>query len=270
MLLKCPVSYSLVRYLSCFNPCKMVSDKDGCIKMFKKVLNLFLNVKRIEERKCDVVLQQYTQFIDNIPVFGTERFSKFNKNQDSIDELYYECMCGGSGEQYTELFEVVKIVLVLSHGQAAVERGFSVNKEIEVENMKQQTLVAHRVICDHVTNVEGILNVDLNKDLLLSARMSRQRYDAFLEQERQNRTSQLEQKKRKCLLEEMEEIKKKKRRTDLDIESLNTAADKLYEQAEASGKICFVTQANSLRRTAKDKLAEKEKLDENLNNKLEE
>ena len=68
----------------------------------------------------------------------------------------------------------------------------------------------------------------------------------------------------------MEEIKKKKRRTDLDIESLNTAADKLYEQAEASGKICFVTQANSLRRTAKDKLAEKEKLDENLNNKLEE
>ena len=106
-----------------------------------------------------------------------QRDSKFNKNQDSIDELYYECMCGGSGEQYTELFEVVKIVLVLSHGQAAVEREFSVNKEIEVENMKQQTLVAHRFICDHVTNVEGILNVDLNKDLLLSARMSRQRYD---------------------------------------------------------------------------------------------
>ena len=73
-------------------------------------------------------------------------------------------MCGGSGEQYTELFEVVIMVLVLSHGQAAVERGFSVNKEIEVENMKQQTLIAHRVICDHVTNVEGILNVDLNKD----------------------------------------------------------------------------------------------------------
>ena len=129
--------------------------------------------------------------------------------------------------------------------------------------MKQQTLIAHRVICDHVTNVEGILNVDLNKDLLLSTRMSWQRYDAFLEQERQNRTSQLEQKKRKCLLKEIEEIKKKKRRTDLDIGSLNTAADKLYEQAEASGKICFVTQANSLRRTAKDKLAEKEKLDEN-------
>ena len=43
----------------------------------------------------------------------------------------------------------------------------------------------------------------------------------------------------------------------------------MYEQAKASGKICFVTQANSLR-TAKDKLAEKEKLDENLNNKLEE
>ena len=39
-------------------------------------------------------------------------------------------------DQHQKLLEVVKMCLVLSHGQATVERGFSVNKEVEVENLK--------------------------------------------------------------------------------------------------------------------------------------
>ena len=31
-----------------------------------------------------------------------------------------------TGDNYVALFDVVKILLVLSHGQASVERGFSV------------------------------------------------------------------------------------------------------------------------------------------------
>ena len=41
-----------------------------------------------------------------------------------------------------EMLEVVKLVLVLSHGQVTVERGFSVNKKAEVENLKGHTLIA--------------------------------------------------------------------------------------------------------------------------------
>lgn len=33
----------------------------------------------------------------------------------------------------------MRTVLLLSHGQASVERGFSVNREIEVENIKERT-----------------------------------------------------------------------------------------------------------------------------------
>ena len=40
-----------------------------------------------------------------------------------------------NGDAYKNLLEVVKLVLVLSHDQAAAERGFSVNKEAEVENI---------------------------------------------------------------------------------------------------------------------------------------
>lgn len=47
-----------------------------------------------------------------------------------------------TGENYVALFDVVETLLMLSHGQASVERGFSVNKEIEIENLSEHSLVA--------------------------------------------------------------------------------------------------------------------------------
>ena len=48
---------------------------------------------------------------------------------------------------------------MLSHGQASVEWGFSVNKEIEVENLPEHSLVVQRTICDYVEVVSGVLRL---------------------------------------------------------------------------------------------------------------
>ena len=48
------------------------------------------------------------------------------------------------------LWTVVKLVLVLSHGNASVEGGFSVNKELLIENMHEETAVAQRVVYDAI------------------------------------------------------------------------------------------------------------------------
>ena len=45
---------------------------------------------------------------------------------------------------------VVQKLLVLSHEQATVERGFSINKEVVVENQTLQSLVARRIVKDHI------------------------------------------------------------------------------------------------------------------------
>ena len=42
------------------------------------------------------------------------------------------------------------MILTLSHGQAAIERGFSINKDLINTNMLEETIVAKRVICDGV------------------------------------------------------------------------------------------------------------------------
>jgi len=42
----------------------------------------------------------------------------------------------------------MKLILVLSHGNAAVESGFSVNGDMLVENLHEASLVAQRIVYD--------------------------------------------------------------------------------------------------------------------------
>ena len=56
----------------------------------------------------------------------------------------------GASPKFSELWKLFKILLILSHGQAQVEHGFSVNKNLLVENQHTTTLTAHRIIHDHM------------------------------------------------------------------------------------------------------------------------
>ena len=51
---------------------------------------------------------------------------------------------------YKSFAHVLKIVLTLFHGQADVECGFSLNKQLAVENMSKASLTAQRFVKYHV------------------------------------------------------------------------------------------------------------------------
>ena len=55
--------------------------------------------------------------------------------------------------------KILKIVLTLSRGQVEVECGFSLNKEVTVENLLEWNLVARRLLCQFVNRkkVSGIV-----------------------------------------------------------------------------------------------------------------
>ena len=58
-------------------------------------------------------------------------------------ELHEECTI------FAKLKEVFQTIFTLSHGQAAFERGLSLNK-LMVENMKEKSLIASRFVYDTV------------------------------------------------------------------------------------------------------------------------
>ena len=57
-------------------------------------------------------------------------FEDFDPSEPTsrVDKLLYEHMAGN--KQLAKVWNVVKLLLLMSHGQDTVERGFSVNKEV--------------------------------------------------------------------------------------------------------------------------------------------
>ena len=179
----------------------------------------------------------------------------------SVGSHYRNTVVGSLGDQVVS----TRLTAVTAY---CVERGFSINKEIEVENLHEQSVVGQRVVYDHIHSVGGILKVELTNGLLVSAGSARQSYNAYLDEQNAARQNEESKNKRKCLFDEVEEIKTKKKRILADIESLNKTADKLAEKAERTGQIPLITQSNSLRKTTKAKDVELKDPGQKLEDKM--
>jgi len=165
-----------------------------------------IEVNRVSSNDADDIIQQYSDLIQQGSISEASQFSGFDQAACRVDKFFYDRMA--NSPPYAKLWTVVKIILLLSHGQATVERGFSVNKEVESYNLKEDTFSARRIICDHVNAVGGIFNVDVaNRQLQLSAAGARQKYLAHLEDQRKQKTEQAGQ-KRKHVNDEVEQLKK--------------------------------------------------------------
>ena len=161
-------------------------------------------------------------------------------------------------------------MLLLSHGQASVERGFSVNKNLLTENIKAKSIVAQRSIVDHVRSVSGVANVEVDKEFLKYARGTRSRYHDYLEEIRKTKEESLHTRKRKLAQEEINSLKTKRNRIENSLRRLHASADSLALQAEKENKMELLTNYNAFRKSAKDKEAEVLQLDEQIKQKTEE
>ena len=131
-----------------------------------------------------VVRERIQQFRN----FAATEFKSFDHREDQLDVLYYDAMAGK--EELKDLWAAVQMLLLLSHGQASVERGFSVNREAMVQNLGHKSLIAKRVIKDHVRHVCGVLHVNMTKELLQATKCAHQQYKAHLEDEKRSKRGQ--------------------------------------------------------------------------------
>ena len=53
-------------------------------------------------------------------------------------------------QRFPELAQIAIVIFTISHGQADVERGFSVNSSVIDVNMKEETIKNKRLIRDHM------------------------------------------------------------------------------------------------------------------------
>lgn len=262
---KCPLRFSIVRDISCLNP-KRMENKDMCVTNMKNILNVLVQNKKIAEHICDNVIFQFRSLLDEANC--TAELKHFSNEVNRIDSVLYG-VCKDK-DCYKDLWKVLQKILLLSHGQASVERGFSVNRQVEVENLKQESIVSQRIIIDHVRSVGGILKVDITKGLLLSAASAKQKYNYYLAEQKNKNESKMTKKRKEIIHEEINLLKKQKKNVDSDIKELLKSADNFAEEAEKSRNFSMITKSNSLRKTAKEKQETIKAIEIKLDAKLQE
>jgi hypothetical protein len=218
---KSPLKYSLTRSLKCFDPRRLVDSPDDCRSRFKRVLSTAVNCNRLEARSGDLLIKEYDSYISEVVARKRDEFKDFNIKNDRLDLFFSQNMKG----PFPQLFALTVNFLIMSHGQASVERGFSVNKELMSDNMKMDTLVGLRRVHDFVMFHGGILNVSLNKDLMKAAASGRANYMIHLEKQRQERVLTDNQERKKAIGERIQSLKRKKSDLEQEIKSLTTEAD---------------------------------------------
>lgn len=77
-------------------------------------------------------------------------------------------MLSGNSDTYKHFIQFRKIILVCFHGNAEVERGFSINCECLVTNLTEDSLASQRSVISAVAANGGVGNVNITKSMLMA------------------------------------------------------------------------------------------------------
>ena len=193
--------------------------------------------------------------------YHKDEFVAYNSDQ-GLDSFLYGCI--GEKPEYSKLWEIFKMLLILSHGQSCVERGFSDNKDILSNNMQGQTVISYRMAYDGIKNQDGPIEDSVTKELLVSCRHAHARYQSCLIQKKKTEDASDKEKRKKEVQEELQSSRKKKERLEKMVQELTKEADELATEAETKHKMDLLVKSNAMRSKSREKRKEIENEEKNI------
>ena len=92
------------------------------------------------------VKNEHSKFLSSVVKANKEAFLEYDETKNPLDSFLWKLNRFDS--RFSSLWTVTQMILVLSHGQATVKRGFSENKILLVENLNMESLIAQQLICN--------------------------------------------------------------------------------------------------------------------------
>jgi hypothetical protein len=156
LLLKCPLHYSFFKGASSFDPIVWRSPLFN-VEVLELALNEFLKCNRISEAEGELICKEYKNVLesDNVKFL----LSNFTESE-RLDLFWLKCF---DIKKHPNLYKLLKLVCIMSHGNAHLERGFSINSNLVCENMLEQSLIAQRHIYEYVNKCNGPTNAIISK-----------------------------------------------------------------------------------------------------------
>ena len=170
----------------------------------KRLLRYLVKSKILNEPQSDLALRQYHSFRRDDYEINADKIASFIKNKDRLDNLYFNQL---HIDKYKELASVLKILFTISHGQASVERGFSLNKAILKDNIEQMSVISQRLIKDHLImrNVKPH-TIEISNQLILDVKSSRMKYKSYLEEQKKCKKLQEKSKQMKIIVSKKKDL----------------------------------------------------------------
>ena len=248
-----PIKYKFVLYLRSLKPQYIINHPHATVSNFEKLLDSLIEFKFLNATECDTLLKQYKTFISLIRLEHKEKFTDFGlKSEDRLDLLFHSVI--GNDKKFRELWKLCQMIFTLSHGQAAIERGFSVNREVLETNMSEKTIVAERIICDNVRKelsrecTGEVSKLNINKEMIKYCRNARSVYKSYLVENNANEKGGIVEAKKIKIREEIEAENKRKANLNQAYARYMKNADDLALRAENEKKIALIGESNVSRK----------------------
>ena len=152
-------------------------------------------------------------------------------NGERLDDLWLNKIL--KVDSSAELIKMVRNILVLSHGQATVESGFSINDATIVENQLEKTLIAYRRVYDHVLRLKvPVHELAISSGMMNAVKCSRSRYHSSLQKEKdvKSQRENEQEKERKRLREELIEKQEQQKKLRRESEALEKEINLLRQK----------------------------------------
>lgn len=234
---KSPLKYKIVRGLLSLHPSMILNNPAVGITRFNIVLEVFHDANRVSESVAEKAREQYRSFCANVKEIFEDDFKFFlsGENEEKLDSFYFRLL--GNEKKYEELLEIIKLSFILSHGNASVEKGFSINKTILVENLHEESLVNQRTAFDGIKSLGGAENVSISSKMLNAVRGARLRYREHLSQKKEitdNEAIKIQEKRK--IENELLQLQNEKKRIRLEKEKEEAAIANKIQMLEVMKK----------------------------------
>ena len=175
---------------------------------------------------CDAAELQYKRLIRE----EQDSLENFDPTKQRLDEFFHGLLSGK--QEYRELWTLIKFILVLSQGQAAVERSFSVNDDILLPNMKAKTLCAIKTVYDAIKAIDiKVHEYKVPDEMLKYCSQARAKYSIHMDTIKAEKTKEAEKRKRAATEDEYTEAKKKMKLLEEEAKACLKQADKKAEES---------------------------------------
>ena len=207
-----PLKFVFVRSLSSLVPKNMIESKN-CSSKFEKVVDKLYMANHINSKEADGAKLQLEEFISSTAKVHRDQFLGFSLADNRLDHFYRVYLKGC--DKYKDLWKIMVIVFTISHGQSQIERGFSINREVTIENLENKSLCAQRLVYDALKCCKkDIHDIEITTKMVTSCKTARSRYVIALEEAKKSRENEIVNNKRKLIADEIDSVKRKRMEVD--------------------------------------------------------